>query len=123
MQLLVDKIPTADFLHRNGRCVKLNSLYRIDMGKESHPSYPMRGCETLSLPYMAGMRKGRKRNVKEGNVKEGNQGNYLTLRLGEKILIERKKSGLSQGQLADMLGVTRQSVSKWESGVSQTKGY
>lgn len=67
---------------------------------------------------MEGMRKGRKRNVKEGN-----QGNYLTLRLGEKILIERKKSGLSQGQLADMLGVTRQSVSKWESGVSQTKGY
>ena len=49
-------------------------------------------------------------------MKEGNQGNYLTLRLGEKILIERKKSGLSQGQLADMLGVTRQSVSKWESG-------
>lgn len=67
---------------------------------------------------MAGMRKGRKRNVKEGNVKEGNQGNYLTLRLGEKILIERKKSGLSQGQLADMLGVTRQSVSKWESGAA-----
>ena len=67
---------------------------------------------------MAGMRKGRKRNVKEGNVKEGNQGNHLTLRLGEKILIERKKSGLSQGQLADMLGVTRQSVSKWESGAA-----
>lgn len=51
-------------------------------------------------------------------MKEGNQGNHLTLRLGEKILIERKKSGLSQGQLADMLGVTRQSVSKWESGLS-----
>lgn len=67
---------------------------------------------------MAGMRKGRKRNVKEGNVKEGIQGNHLTLRLGEKILIERKKSGLSQGQLADMLGVTRQSVSKWESGAA-----
>lgn len=64
---------------------------------------------------MEGMRKGRKRNVKEGN-----QGNHLTLRLGEKILIERKKSGLSQGQLADMLGVTRQSVSKWESGVSHS---
>ena len=38
--------------------------------------------------------------------------------MGEKILIERKKSGLSQGQLADMLGVTRQSVSKWESGAA-----
>lgn len=38
--------------------------------------------------------------------------------LAEKIIILRKKQGLSQEDLADKLGVSRQSVSKWESGQS-----
>ena len=32
----------------------------------------------------------------------------------------RKARGLSQEQLAEILGVSRQSVSKWESGVSHS---
>ena len=43
--------------------------------------------------------------------------------LADKIIEERKKNGWTQEDLAQKLGVSRQSVSKWESGVSQTKGY
>lgn len=38
---------------------------------------------------------------------------------GERIRQLRKKSSLSQEQLAEKLGVSRQAVSKWENGVSQ----
>ena len=37
--------------------------------------------------------------------------------LAEKISEERKKNGWSQEELAEKLSVSRQSVSKWESGV------
>ena len=43
--------------------------------------------------------------------------------LAEKISEERKKNGWNQEELAEKLSVSRQSVSKWESGVSPTKGY
>ncbi len=42
------------------------------------------------------------------------------MNLAEKLTIQRKKSGMSQEQFADRLGITRQSVSKWEAGVSQS---
>jgi len=38
------------------------------------------------------------------------------MNVSEKIAELRRREGLSQEQLADRLGVTRQSVSKWESG-------
>ena len=40
--------------------------------------------------------------------------------LADKIIDLRKKNGWSQEELAEQLGVSRQAVSKWESGVSQT---
>ena len=38
--------------------------------------------------------------------------------IGERILHLRKKMGISQEELADQIGVSRQAVSKWESGQS-----
>lgn len=43
--------------------------------------------------------------------------------LSENIKVMRKAKGLSQQELAEKLNVVRQTVSKWEQGVSQTKGY
>ena len=40
------------------------------------------------------------------------------MKLGEKICAQRKKLGLSQEELAVRLNVTRQAVSKWETGTS-----
>lgn len=40
------------------------------------------------------------------------------MQLNEKIISCRKKLGLSQNDLADLLDVSRQSVSKWETGES-----
>ena len=37
------------------------------------------------------------------------------MKFGDKLIILRKKNGLSQEELAEKLGVSRQSVSKWES--------
>lgn len=38
------------------------------------------------------------------------------MEFSEKLIQLRKKQGMSQEQLADRMGITRQSVSKWESG-------
>ena len=40
------------------------------------------------------------------------------MRLSEKIMDLRKRSGWSQEELAERLGISRQSVSKWETGES-----
>ena len=40
------------------------------------------------------------------------------MEFSEKLMTLRRRAGLSQEQLADRLGVTRQSVSKWEGGAA-----
>lgn len=47
------------------------------------------------------------------------KGGGAALKLSEKIQYYRKRAGLSQEALAAKLGLTRQSVSKWETGESQ----
>lgn len=42
------------------------------------------------------------------------------MNFSEKLADLRRREGFSQEQLAERLGVTRQSVSKWESGVSHS---
>lgn len=42
--------------------------------------------------------------------------NIDTIRIGKNILARRKEKGLTQQQLADILGVTNKAVSKWETG-------
>ena len=38
--------------------------------------------------------------------------------IGSKISFCRKKAGMSQEELADRLDISRQAVSRWETGVS-----
>lgn len=45
------------------------------------------------------------------------------MKLGNRLFHARKTCGYSQEEVAEYLGVSRQTVSKWESDVSQTKGY
>lgn len=42
------------------------------------------------------------------------------MKLSEKIVQLRKSQGLSQEELAERLNLSRQAVSRWESGVSQS---
>lgn len=45
------------------------------------------------------------------------------MEFNEKLQELRKNKNLTQEQLAEMLFVSRTAISKWESGVSQTKRY
>jgi len=40
----------------------------------------------------------------------------MTINIGEKIKLLRKKNDITQDKLAEYLGVTAQSISRWESG-------
>lgn len=45
------------------------------------------------------------------------------IQIGNQIALKRKKKGITQEQLANFLNVSVPAISKWESGVSQTKRY
>lgn len=40
--------------------------------------------------------------------------------IAERLQELRKQSGYSQEQVAEMLGISRQAISKWEGGVSHS---
>lgn len=44
-------------------------------------------------------------------------GEVIYMDLQEKLQLLRKQNGYSQEQLADKIGIARQTVSKWENGV------
>lgn len=58
------------------------------------------------------------RSSKQGGIKK-----MKKQTLGMMISSLRKDKGMTQLELAEKMGVTDKAVSKWESEVSQTKGY
>ncbi len=44
-------------------------------------------------------------------------------KVGQLILQLRREKGLTQREVAEQLNISDKTVSKWECGVSQTKGY
>ncbi len=44
------------------------------------------------------------------------------MKLSEKIQYYRKKAGMSQDALAELVGVSRQAISKWELGETIAEG-
>ena len=48
------------------------------------------------------------------------EGGKQRMQIGNKINQLRKLSGMTQEQLAEKLNVSRQTISKWESGVSHS---
>ena len=45
------------------------------------------------------------------------------INIGRVLIKNRHKRGITQDELATHLGVSKGAVSKWETGVSPTKGY
>lgn len=91
MQLLVDKVQAAVFLNHRKEFVILTH-------------------ENIRRFYVSKMLC---KDVHGHKKKEGKN-----MIFADKIIMHRKRLGLSQEQLAQQLGVTRQSVSKWEAGAS-----
>lgn len=70
------------------------------------------------LPVRQGLLK--KEFLRHDGAKDGRlyMKGWQNMILADKIILLRKKMGWSQEQLAEQLGISRQSVSKWESGAS-----
>lgn len=45
------------------------------------------------------------------------------IKIGKFIATLRRQSGLTQEKLGEKIGVTNKTISRWENGVSPTKGY
>ena len=66
-------------------------------------------CFTLTLTFLY--------NDAAGN-KNDNAEDKMRMQVGRKIYLLRKNAGITQEQLSEQLNVSRQTISKWESGVS-----
>ena len=53
-------------------------------------------------------------------ILQENDREAFRMTLGERIIALRTARGISQADLAEVMGVSRQSVSKWETGVSHS---
>lgn len=60
------------------------------------------------------MAKNRGKKYDEDTTKTKDEDNFMNIETANKLLQYRKKSGLSQEELAEKIGVSRQAVSKWE---------
>ena len=56
-------------------------------------------------------------------IKSNERSRFDMVEFGEQLRKAREGKGMTQQSLAEQLYVTRQSVSRWECGVSQTKRY
>ena len=54
------------------------------------------------------------------DIMENVQMEVMNMDISERLQELRKKEGYSQEQVAEMLGLSRQAISKWESGVSHS---
>ena len=54
------------------------------------------------------------------DIMENMQTEVMNMDISERLQELRKKEGYSQEQVAEMLGLSRQAISKWESGVSHS---
>lgn len=108
MQPWVDKLPAAGFLYatpENGR-LETAAGERKCFGKYT------KAHRMVKAIFWKAQREGTVKNPvhSRGNKKERRK----TMILADKIILERKKNGWSQEELAEQLGVSRQAVSKWE---------
>lgn len=61
------------------------------------------------------------RYIKSSNVRK--EKTIIKKSLGEVLKQHREECKMTQEFVAESIGVSRQAVSKWETGVSPTKGY
>ena len=57
------------------------------------------------------------------NRQHGREQDMEKEKIGKYIREKRTRLGMTQQQLADRIQVTEKAVSRWETGVSPTKGY